>query len=185
MCPGSTSDDAARRASREIWDAPASDVDLFAPSLDERDDSEGFGTAFDPRSLWFACFFGGPVAATILFALNARRLGQPKQVVPLALGFLAVTFATLTVGTYVAMTGAGADATADASLGRNVRMGTRIVGLALGGVGYFLQRRRFELYLGEGREPAKALLPCIGVIVLSALVSLVWVSVAAVFFVVA
>lgn len=160
-------------------DAPAGDLspeleDLLRPTLDDRHDARGFKKPFDPQSLWFASFFGGPITATLLFTLNAYRLGRSRQAWAIGIGFSIVTVVLMLFAVHT---------TFDAELGtlgqvsdgeRTAgRMRSRVLAIAMGAVGYFLQRKRFRLYLHEGRTAAKALLPSILAIIVSIVLSFV------------
>ncbi|QDU85235.1 hypothetical protein Pla163_23630 [Planctomycetes bacterium Pla163] len=158
---------------------PFGDDDLFTPTLGERDDAIGFGRAFNPQSLWLASFFGGPICAALLFAINARRLGQQRLALHIGLGFGAVALTCVALGAWYAVDarlageslGLSAEETSQEA-SRNMRLAMRVAGVALGGVGYWLQRQRFRLFLHTGHEPAKALGPSILAIVVASIIAL-------------
>jgi|GEM_PF-4252467 len=155
----------------DIWDAPAAD-DLLRPTLDQRHDARGFGKAFDPQSLWIASFFGGAFTAALMFAINARRLGRPRQAWIVGGSFFAAGIvATVVVVLFALDQGALTDEGLGDDASRNLRGVSRVLGIVLGGIGFYLQRARFRLFLHEGNDAAKALLPCIAAIAASAIIS--------------
>lgn len=160
-----------------VWSAPGSDDDLLRPTLDERHDATFTGTAYDPRSLWIASFFGGAFAAAILFAFNANRLGQRRRalvhgVVFSGLGLVLTVLVVLGVAQGSAL---GVELRSEGFVDdvmRVLRPASGILGVLLGAIGYLGQRQRFRLYLHEERKPGAALVPAIVAIVLAVGISL-------------
>jgi len=127
--------------------------DLYRPTLSASDDVARADKPWDPSSLWVATFFGGGIAGALLFGLNAKRLGVPRQAL-----WLAPTLFAAAVAALVAIV------VFEARLADNERIVSRIVGVALGAIGWSVQRRRFRTVVAAGGEPGKALLPSLAAI---------------------
>jgi hypothetical protein len=125
--------------------------DLLRPSLSLGDDVARAVAPWDPSSLWMATFFGGGFAAALLFGLNARRLGVGRQALWLAPVLVVATLAT-SAAVYAYRE----------QLGGDTRIAIRVASVALGAIGWSVQRRRFRTFVTAGGEPGKALLPSLG-----------------------
>lgn len=131
-------------------------ADLFRPTLSATDDVARAKAPWDPSSLWMATFFGGGLAAALLFGLNARRLGVGRQALWLVPVLVVATLA-LAVVVY----------TYRDELGGETRVVNRVASVLVGAIGWSVQRRRFRTFVTAGGEAGKALLPAIGAILLS------------------
>jgi hypothetical protein len=96
-------------------------------------------------SLVYPAFFGGPLAATYLGAVNARRLGVSGRHVALILAAGAAALIAMVLVTVLVL--------ADASTGAQ-RITFSIAGVAVWGVIQLVQRRPFRVFLLRGGEPA-------------------------------
>jgi hypothetical protein len=108
----------------------------------------------------YPAFFGGPVAVTVLAAINARRLGGSGRVVSLicAAGAVALSAQLLVAAFFLQETSASVQ-----------RFSYSLAGVAVWGVAQYLQRRPFRVFLLRGGKPASLWGPGIGMVIVSAL----------------
>jgi len=90
----------------------APDDDLLKPTLDERYDSAtvaaGGAAPWDPESMVFATFFSLPLGAGVLYAINYRRLGQPRAALFTLLGTCVFVLGALAGAWWLTVDGAKA-----------------------------------------------------------------------------
>ena len=114
----------------------------------------------------YPAFFGGPLAVTLLGAINARRLRLTGTKVALIVA--AGVVALIAQVTMIALL-------REASSGVQ-RFSYSLAGVAAWGVVLFLQRRPFRIFLMRGGEPAKLLGPGIAAVIGSAIVQFILVT---------
>jgi hypothetical protein len=156
--------------------AEAPNDDVFSPSLPEGIDVGTFRKPWQPMSLAFAGFFGGLLAAGVLFAMNWSRLGQPQTARRCA--WLTAGLVLLSIGGMVAAIVSGALKPDDADLRRGLRLAQRVLAIAFGLWQARRQEPRFRLFLATGGEPAAALLPSLGVIALAFIAEMLFIFIA-------
>lgn len=118
-------------------------------------------------SLVYPAFFGGPIAATVLGAINARRLGVDNRKTALiyATGAAALTAQLLVIAFFLAEANPSAQ-----------RFSHSLAGVAVWGVAQYLQRARFRVFQLRGGEPAGLLAVGIGAIIASGIIQFVLVT---------
>ena len=165
----------ARARPVAIKEKMSRDEDLLRPTLNEEDDVVAFDRPWDPWSLAFVTFFGGPIAGGILYSWNFRRLGMPAKAPWCLAGFLllgvAVTVFALSRMDYPL----GAEERRAA--GSTARMWMRICALAAAGIAIAQQRRRYRLFVFHGGGSARLFLPALGILLASILAQVVLVMV--------
>ncbi len=133
------------------------DWDLLEPTLTERDDAAGFQKPWNPWSVLVVAAICKPVIGTIILAMNARRLGLPRQVFPLALSGTLVSFVVMAlVPLYVTE-----EMSEDLILerGRVVRFSLSFLGAGICLAMNKNHQRRLRVYqMGDG-EPGSLILP--------------------------
>ena len=134
----------------------ASDDDLLRPSLAADFDVRTFDRPWNPSYLPFVAFLMGPLGGGILYALNFRRLGQPRRARACMIGAVVLTLAC--AGLIVGLIDAGVLTTKD----RIARYGVQGLSAGLGLVLTRLQSGRFRAWEQLGRPPRKLLGPAIG-----------------------
>lgn len=121
--------------------------DLLTPTLTAADDALGFGRPWNPNGVTLASFFGGPLTAAGLFAINARRLGLPRQVVPILVSFGLLAVLHIAV---IIKAKQGELAVDD----RSIRLGSSLVTVVAALGIARLQGHRFRLFVRSGGDLA-------------------------------
>ena len=135
--------------------------DLLSPTLEERDNPTGFDDPFQPQSLVYGSFFGGPLVAAFFFGWNFRKLGEPKKapiavLLFLALGSAYFLYPFVAAEDYLALTGQE-----KSDLMRTPRLINRAVTTLFAVIVAVLQNRRFELFTASGGTAKKAFWPIV------------------------
>lgn len=124
--------------------------DLLTPTLEADLDVHAFERPWNPQSILWAGFFGGPLAGGLLHAWNDRRLKRGRQFPFTLLATLLVALLTSAVSGWLWTRAA------DYTTGRMwMRIGQRGVGVALCLVLTSLQQKRFRAYEMAGLERGK------------------------------
>ena len=146
----------------------SSDSDLLDPDFNHVGE-EAFGdiAPWNPSSIIYNAFLGGPLPAGLLFALNTKRLGRPAAFAPsLAIAFLAGLGLPTLVLLYLQSSGPIAR--------RDAQFGIQILGLLLGFGWAPFQRPRFEAYSREGLVAASLWKPGFIAILASLAIQAAW-----------
>jgi hypothetical protein len=137
--------------------SPADELDLLTPVLTEADDLVGFREPWNPNTTAVAAFLCGPIFGPLLLAWNFRRLGEGRRALACA-GVFAAWWVLLALGVALLVRAgdlrAGGEAE-DAPLWFGIVSVASFVLLIVGAAR--LQRRRYRLYVGAGREPGRVL----------------------------
>ena len=126
--------------------------DLFEPSLSEEDDLDPDVHPWSPKSIVYNCFFGGILSGGILFALNERRMGREKAVLPSMLVALVLGLGVFTAVVLCVIRFEGLDNT-------QARFAFRGASALLGLIWAQRQKRRFETFIRNGGDAAGLWLP--------------------------
>jgi hypothetical protein len=138
--------------------------DLFTPTLTEQDDAAGFDRPWRPWSLVVLAFFFGLPAGGTLLALNFRRLGMPRRVVP---ALVLVALATPAMAAVSAWVAAARLAPVDSDADRHLRWILRAVS-CLVAIGIALpQQRRFRLFQTADLPGGRLLWPGLAAVLVS------------------
>ena len=134
------------------------DDDLLKPTIVDTPASVDRPWRVD--SLVYPAFFGGPIAAAVLGAINARRLGVSGRTISLiaAAGATALAAQLLVAAFFLQETS-----------GSVQRFSYSLAGVAVWGVVQVAQRRPFRVFLLRGGEPASLWGPGVGMVIVSAL----------------
>lgn len=119
-------------------------------------------------SLVYPAFVGGPLAATYLGAINARRLGVGNRPIALIVATGAVAFIAQLLVIVLLLD--------EQSTGVQ-RLGLSAAGLAVWGVAKYVQRRPFRIFLLRGGQPAGLWGVGIGTVLASIVVEVLLISV--------
>lgn len=135
---------------------PAAEDDLLRPTLAVDLDVQRMSRPFDPSSLIWAAFLGGPLGGGPLYALNYRRLGRP-----IASRNALVLSVLVGVGAAFAAAWVVRAVEQGAVEWTNARHGVRVLGLVLGYALAHDQRKSFRAYEASGSPVGKALWPSV------------------------
>lgn len=131
------------------------DTSLLQPTVGLEDDAIGFRRPWNPHSILWVAFFGGLIAAGVLFEMNGRRLGIRRKGGPallICLGSSLVIYAAL-----VWLFRAGnLPVGEDLRLARNL---VRFLHLAVGVGVSATQTRRYQLAVRADVETASLIKP--------------------------
>ena len=145
------------------------DDNLLTPVLDERHDLVGFSRPWNPWRLVFITFFAGAFGGAYLFAVNSKKLGQRKNVLPCAIVFAFVGILQLVLLAYYIDAAITEDA--QNTIRRTFRLISRVVNVLLAsGIAYF-QVKRFRIFEFGDEEEGALLWHALGAIAGSYLVS--------------
>ncbi|NUT35859.1 MAG: hypothetical protein HOV79_22620 [Hamadaea sp.] len=123
--------------------------DLFRPTIAARPTAVG-EPPWRPDSIIYPAIFGGPLAATVLGTLNARRLGLGRnvQLAVIAVGLACIVARVVATSSVTGLAGG--------------RILGSIAGAVVWGMVILTQKKAFRAYQYGGGEPSSLVGPGIG-----------------------
>lgn len=133
------------------------DDELLQPSLSADFDVRKFDRPWDPSNLPYAAFFFGPLAGGVLYALNYKRLGSPRNARLCLAGSVLISLVAIASIAWLL------DSGVITTKSRVARFGLQGLSAAVGLALSKHQRGRFRAWEQLGRPPRKLLLPALGI----------------------
>ncbi len=142
--------------------------ELFTPTVTAEDDAVGFDYPWNPYSIVFATFFAGVFAGGLLFALNYRRLGQPRRCLPVAVGASAIAIVVYLMANL--LIGKGIVQIDGIQPHRIVKFITQMLAVILALAMAATQHKRFRLAQYSDQPLGRLLLPGLAAVALGVIV---------------
>ena len=150
------------RPSIEADESDEDDGDLLQPALDSGFDVRRFKALFDPTSLFWPCFLGGPIAGGLLLGRNYSSMNMRRKAYWVWAGSALIEVLAFAIIVWVTSgPGAGQDGKSLRSIMRVAHAGGSVF---LGWYVGRLQRPQFQAFVNAGRHPRRLFWPGFGAI---------------------
>jgi len=150
------------RTKPQVEEFDEDDGDLLQPALDSGFDVRRFKALFDPTSMFWPCFLGGPIACGLLLGLNYRNMNMRRMALWVWVGSVLIEILAFGLILWVtAGPGAGEEGKPLRSIMRVAHAGGSVF---LGWYVGRLQRPQFQAFINARRHPRRLFWPGVGAI---------------------